>query len=37
MDRLASAVEDWVELQKPVNTYVPPTAPSVITPNEEKV
>ena len=37
MDRLASAVEDWAELQKPLNTYVPPTAPSVIIPNEEKV
>ncbi|MEO6907505.1 MAG: hypothetical protein ABI210_06405 [Abditibacteriaceae bacterium] len=40
MDRLASAVEDWVELQKPTNTYVPPAAPSVpaiVAPNEEKI
>jgi hypothetical protein len=40
MDRLASAVEDWVELQKPANTYQPPTPPPtpvIAVPNEESV
>jgi len=39
MDRLASAVENWVELQKPANTYVPPVsppAPVIVSPGEEK-
>jgi hypothetical protein len=37
MDRLASAVEYWVELQKPANTYVPPAPPSpaIVPPHEE--
>jgi len=38
MDRLASAFEEWVELQKPANTYQPPAAsstPVIAAPNEE--
>jgi len=39
MDRMASAMEDWVQLHKPTNTYQPPAPSStpLIPPNEEKI
>lgn len=38
MDRLASAFEEWVQMQKPANTYQPPAPPSspvIVPPHEE--
>jgi hypothetical protein len=35
MDRLAGAVEEWVQLQKPSTTYQPPAPASVTAPPRE--
>jgi len=40
MDRMASAMEEWVQLHKPTNTYqpsAPSSAPVIAPPNEENV
>jgi hypothetical protein len=37
MDRLASAVEEWVQLQRPSTTYQPPTPPATAPPREDTV